>query len=83
MDLPGSASPDEFRRPGIPCDQEPDRIMMDIQVLSGIPGAVAGLPVPVIIPTITLGFLAAIIALRLNRDRNRTMRDGGVEKYAE
>jgi VIT1/CCC1 family predicted Fe2+/Mn2+ transporter len=47
--------------------------MITIQALSGIPEAVAGLPVSVIIPAITLGFLAAIIALRLNRARNRTI----------
>ena len=49
--------------------------MMDIQALFEIPGAVAVLPVSVIIPAITLGFLAAIIVLRLYRDRNRTMRE--------
>lgn len=49
--------------------------MMDIQALFEIPGAVAVLPVSVIIPAITLGFLAVIIVLRFYRDRNRTMRE--------
>lgn len=52
--------------------------MMDIQALFEIPGAVAVLPVSVIIPAITLGFLAAIIVLRLNRDMNITIREPGV-----
>jgi hypothetical protein len=49
--------------------------MMDIQALFEIPRAVAVLPVSVIIPAITLGFLASIIVLRLNRDMNHTMRE--------
>ena len=49
--------------------------MITIRGLSGIPGNAAGLPVSVIIPSVILGVLAVIIALRLNRDRNRTMRE--------
>ena len=49
--------------------------MMDVQALSEIPGIIAGLPISVIIPALTLGFLATIIVLRLYRDMNRTMRE--------
>ena len=62
-----------------PYRHEKDRVMVTIQAFSGIPGVVAGLPVSAIIPAITLGFLAAIIVLRLNRDMYNPMGDENAE----
>ena len=46
--------------------------MVIILALAGMPETVDGIPVPVIIPSATLAFLAAVIAIRLYRDRGCT-----------
>jgi hypothetical protein len=80
MDLTVSVSGNECHKPGIPYSQELDRGMVDLQAFAGIPGAVEGLPVSVIIPAIILGYLAGIIVYRLTRDKNCSMSEPMTKK---
>jgi hypothetical protein len=51
--------------------QESDTIVVTIQVLPAKTGMVAGLPVSVVIPGIALVIIAALIGLRIYRERKR------------